>query len=566
MGINESRKIARLSAKADKPGGQESRKFSILLSLLLICLVSFSQEIKKSEQTVVVDGKIYCLHTVEQSQTLYGIAKAYGVSVSDILRINPETIDGLKPDQVIKVPCSEVPLPGENDKNGDPKVSSKYKMYKVEKGDTWYSVAKKFKINADQLQALNPETKSLKAGQEIRIPSLAFSKDDQIPKDQQTLNTTVTEPKPNKPDSLHKKSEYNVAFLLPLDLGVTDYIDPEKIRKGSQDFPEKSKFSLEFYQGVKLALDSLKIKGLKVNAWFYDMADSSSSGHLIKNPEFKKMDLIVGPFYSSSFSEIAKFAKQNGIALVSPTLQNNKILLGNPNVFKVMPSVYTQLDQMGKFVGKSYGEENILLVSSGGPKDATLLKVFKDNANAVLKENGKDSVKVVTGLSGAVNAIVKGKINVIILPSTNQSYVTDFLSKLYKVRYERKDSIVLFGMNAWADYDNLDIAYLNDMSFHYPSRTFVNYSDSAVKRLFLKYRQTYNTEPSEFVLDGFDISWYFINMLSQYGTNFPSYLHTTGQNGVMDRFDFRTSGVDSGFENNGVFFLRYRNFILERAN
>ncbi len=57
--------------------------------------VCIRQQIKKSTQTEVIDGKKYYIHTVEKGQTLYAIAKIYEVDKNDIILENPEAINGL---------------------------------------------------------------------------------------------------------------------------------------------------------------------------------------------------------------------------------------------------------------------------------------------------------------------------------------------------------------------------------------------------------------------------------------------------------------------------------------
>ncbi len=542
-------------------------RLNLIFLFVLLTGASYAQEVPKSDKTTVVDGKMYYVHTVAQGQTLYSIAKAYEVSVKQILENNNEAIDGLKPGQELRIPLVEVKKDPSVVKQEDGK-EKKYKTYKVKKGDTWFSIAKKYNISVEQLKAFNPEHgEKLTIGTELRIPSVAFT-----PKDVKIKDVGVTDPKLGdlpvviSPDSVIKKESYNIGFLLPFNFGLTLLIDPEKIRKGSQNFPEKSKLAIEFYQGVKLAMDSLKRKGFNVNATYFDTGADSSGASWLRDPELAKMDLIIGPFFNANFSEAAKFAKKQNINIIPPSLQNNKILLGNPNVYKMTPSTYTQMEQTGDFVADNFPDHNLILVNTGGPKDLTIVNAVKNKANAKLLLNKKDTLKVVTGYTGVIESIVKGKVNVVVLPSSNQSYVTDFLSRLYKVHMDRKDSIVIVGMNSWTSFDNLDPEYLEGMAFHYPGNSFIAYSDTSVMRFISNYRMLYKTEPSEYVYDGFDVSWYSANLLQNFGVNFGSKVKENPWDGIANRFRFENAGVDSGYENTGVYMLRYKDYVLRKAN
>src|ERR1041385_5450837 len=85
---------------------RSSRIFLLPLFLLAFSLHAFSQNgaIKKSTKTEVIEGKKYYDHKVEKGQTLYAIAKAYDLSVNDILLENPDALNGIHPGQVLKIP------------------------------------------------------------------------------------------------------------------------------------------------------------------------------------------------------------------------------------------------------------------------------------------------------------------------------------------------------------------------------------------------------------------------------------------------------------------------------
>ena len=57
------------------------------------------------------DGRKFVLHRVDQGQTLYGVARRYGVNVKDIKAANPDLSDGgVRYDQLLRVPVLDVSL------------------------------------------------------------------------------------------------------------------------------------------------------------------------------------------------------------------------------------------------------------------------------------------------------------------------------------------------------------------------------------------------------------------------------------------------------------------------
>lgn len=94
-------------------------------------------------------------YTVKKGDTLFSISKAYNVSVNDIKKANNLTSDTLSVGQKLIIPSKE-----EN-----------YDTYIVKKGDTLYSIARNFNVSVNEIMALNNLSSSvLTPGQTLVIP------------------------------------------------------------------------------------------------------------------------------------------------------------------------------------------------------------------------------------------------------------------------------------------------------------------------------------------------------------------------------------------------------------
>ena len=90
---------------------------AIALAGLLLCLVLSpalsAQEyvatpVKVSTEKVRLNGKVYLSHPVQERQTLFGIAKAYGVTVEDLYKANEGLEEkGLQTGTTLLVPIVE---------------------------------------------------------------------------------------------------------------------------------------------------------------------------------------------------------------------------------------------------------------------------------------------------------------------------------------------------------------------------------------------------------------------------------------------------------------------------
>ena len=81
-------------------------KFILLFFLLLIGyqLCGQTSEIRKSTDIIVIKGKSYYLHVVDQGQTLFSICKAYGVDIEEVKALNKKQGNELSVFEVLKIP------------------------------------------------------------------------------------------------------------------------------------------------------------------------------------------------------------------------------------------------------------------------------------------------------------------------------------------------------------------------------------------------------------------------------------------------------------------------------
>ncbi len=560
------------------------------LSLVFCLLFSFSAhaqekestDIHKTRSSAIINGLKYYLHTVEKGQTLFAISKFYKCDVNDIVIDNPEAIDGIKPGQILKILINKKPAELSANDTGH------FILHKVEKGQTLYSITKQYGVSQEKIKVLNPELKEgLKVNQFIKIPSLK-TKTDSVITDQNvkpvivnlanssngnTINTTDAADRSSlgyKNYKGEKKEEYAIAFFLPFHADEANAIELEKIIKGDAQFSNKTNVALQFYEGAILAIDSLKKQNLNAKIFFYDVdeKDSLSMIAILKKPELASMDLIIGPLYGSSFMPIANFAKEHEIAIVSPFTQVNKILFNNPYVSKVTPSITLHVEQMAHFVADTFKTQNIILINNSNTKEVSFFNAFRNTANADLLKAGvlpSDSVKIASGHSNMQSMLSASKLNIIILPSNNQSYVTEFISHLNSINRE-KFKIVLFGLQNWMNYDNLDFEYLNNLSLHIPANTFVDYKNVSTQNFIQTYRSKYKTEPEMYVYQGFDVAYCFISLLQKEGSGFLKQLSAKKYSGISSNYQFAQFPSESGFENKFVYILKYKDYQLIKAN
>ncbi len=107
-------------------------------------LLSIGQELLLEDDSVFEDTYI-----VKAGDTLYGIAKRFGLTVDELKRINGLNNNILSIGQVLLV------------NNGKEEYMPEMNIYTVQPGDTLYSIAKRFGITVTTLKEMNGLTNNL---------------------------------------------------------------------------------------------------------------------------------------------------------------------------------------------------------------------------------------------------------------------------------------------------------------------------------------------------------------------------------------------------------------------
>ena len=174
----------------------------IFLILFGIMFLSFSAQQKK--------------HTVEAKETLYSIAKKYGVTVDEIIKQNPKSKDGkLDIGEVLIIPNNQKNSPKIEDKKEEKKLGKIYLQPK----QTIYSITKQYKITEAQLRKLNPDLDNhMKIGDAVVLPEENIKKYGDV-----SAQATVTNDKTDLPKNSVKEAESGTYVVQPKDTyyGIT---------------------------------------------------------------------------------------------------------------------------------------------------------------------------------------------------------------------------------------------------------------------------------------------------------------------------------------------------------
>lgn len=559
----------------------------IAISLTLSSVNALAQiDLLKDKEVKIIDGKKYFAHTVAKGETLYGIAKNYGVEVKDIVLENPLTINGLKVGETIKVPVPIIVI--------DPMVlDGKYIYHTVQPGETFYSLSRKYEISIETIDLANPEIiGSIKAGSSVRIPVLrkSISKSSLLEEVLESLDTNLTVINDSSnadsalviiKDTILLKDTYQISLMLPLYLNENDTLaglrkadDPVKVY-------QKSIIGIEFYQGASLALDSLRMQGYKAKVTVYDtQRDTSKMKEFMEDTNLVYSDLLIGPLYRSNLAVIRQYAIDNRIHMVSPFISTNKILIGNEFMSKVKPAVQTHVEEIARYISSEFlvdndlkfESSNLILVHNGDAGEQMLCELYKQK-DEQLRVSTNDSmssvaihreIKVVNYLEREMEAIEEAlslmDSNILVILSRDQVFVSKIISKLHRKHDDY--SMVVFGLPVWRYFRNLESTKLMDLNVHIASGLYIDYKSEAVIQFINSFTKKFNQYPSQYAFEGFDVTYSYLQVLQKYGSNFSSYLPEAKVSSLKSFNHYSKIGIGSGYENKRVFILKYEDYDL----
>ncbi|WP_026729126.1 muramidase family protein [Flavobacterium denitrificans] len=133
------------------------------LTFFLVFILSFNR---------ITAQDSFIEHKIQKGETAYFIAQKYKVSVDEIYKLNPESQNGIKDNQIIKVPV-----------HSSEKTKTEQQItHIVGEKETLYGLSKKYHVSQEGLQEANKEilASGLQVGQELIIPQNSSSSKTEI--------------------------------------------------------------------------------------------------------------------------------------------------------------------------------------------------------------------------------------------------------------------------------------------------------------------------------------------------------------------------------------------------
>ncbi|KOH42651.1 PBP1 and LysM peptidoglycan-binding domain-containing protein [Sunxiuqinia dokdonensis] len=569
-------------------------------------------EAELSSELLMRPADGFFTHLVESGETFWSLERKYNVARDELEKYNPALAHGLQAGLRIRVPVStEVP-----DIQAEPVNEAAFNKHTVGGGETLYSLSNTYNVSIAAIKKSNPVLgyRGLMAGETVLIPKqtevepqlvteeqreMATGEDDKIQQPRFNRNdfalqvSAMERPEGCQPNFSASAGKYNVALLLPLYLAANDTInqvrmtreemlldedfmsrvsnpdelpdDTVVVRELETVYPRSENF-IHFYEGVLLAVDSLQRAGMNLQLHVFDTnQEQAVVDSIVRLNVFQNMDLIIGPVYPELQGPVVSFANANRIPMVSPLSASGSFEDNSPYYFKINPTKDYLVRETADYVGEEYFNKNLIVLEMGEYKhlpEATLVNLCREKFfSAGFSEADRD-VRfheynfLAEGYWGLRRILSKTRENVFIIPSATEAQVSVAVSNINSLSEDFP--VTLVGLSNFQRYNSIQPEYFHHSNMHVLNPYFVDYRAPLTNRFVRNFRRNFAAEPNQFSFQGYDVAFYFMSALFQYGKDFTDCLpyHHVALNQSEFYFDKVSRG--GGYMNRGLFILNYK--------
>lgn len=545
-------------------------------------------------------------HTVEKGETIYSIAKKYGISTDEIYRLNPNAEYGIKVGEVLILSetvnstttkkeiifyeignadtlekianlhntsvqrifelnptltpenfYNETTIKIENNSNVDQTTFETieirqiyaFKPYKIESEDTWTGISRRNGVSTEELKSSNPETTKLKKGKFLYIP----------------LFETITVENPVFQRDVRELSEEGITEIYN-EVHNTDRIyNPDDTNTVDVaiiiDIKNNKTRDAEFLKGFLLGVDYLKNNDYHINLKVFDISDETQTiSTLTDSNELKNYDFIIATFDENFPKELADFGAENEIEIINLFDIKDEQYLTNHAIIQMLPPTSYFNDNVSQYLKTTFSDKTFVFI---GETDADDSDAVDKNLRTYLTENNLPFTEIAS-LDHYSELQLAENGNYVLFPQiTHKDDIDKFINTTIKFITDNPTvQISVVGRPNWiTQAKNLENFYCQ-INTYIPSRFFFEKDSDAGKEFDYNFSNNYGYAPVQtnpiFAVVGYDTARFLIE----------SYAHNRGDvnegfclyNALQTDFNLERINNWSGLINNCAYLIHFTPF------
>jgi hypothetical protein len=369
-------------------------------------------------------------------------------------------------------------------------------------------------------------------------------------------------PEPVQPPVAVKKStKLRIALVMSFELSANFNADTTESGYTEMDITPGSLPAIHFFEGAKIAMDSLASDSVLVTLKAYDApADSAAASKLFGGPMLRDFDYVIAGIQPALAVPAALAAEKSGIRLILLQAPSAAFLEGRPNVALAGASTFTQCRETAGILAQQHPSANFIVVSRKVKRENELAAAFvsalKSNPGLSPVYEFDATTKPVTDLSKQLR---QEKRNIIVVASSDEAFVKNAVLSLNDMGMS---GIYLCGLPTWAGFESIDFMSLENLKFFLFDNNFTDLSDPSVTAYRKLFISKYNADPLPQAFSGFELV-YGLGM----GSNSTGLLcdKLTEIFKSAARYRFQSAGAGNGCENIAVSLLEIDDYSIKKV-
>lgn len=344
-----------------------------------------------------------------------------------------------------------------------------------------------------------------------------------------------------------------IAVFIPLEIDAA-FNGPDYIL-GNSNLPKTMLPGLDFYNGVLMAIDSLKKTNTSLDIRIIDAKQKNNSlATLLTDTSIQKTALIISAVTNRADTKlIADFALAHQAPMVSAVFPNDAGVTNNPFFTILNPTLKTQCEAISNYLQNNFAKNTILYCKKKGPTEDYIQSIIVDSKSKTAKSFLNIEVQDSIVFSDLAPYLDSTKQNILLCGSLKESFGTA-LVKILNENPAYKSTVI--GMPTWDGDKSLNTP---NVEIIYASPYYFNGNEKLLKQLTAAYKAKYLGRPSDQFFKGYETMLYFTtSLLSKTSPAFNTFK-------IMPVYNADNKSQVDYQENKNLYFFRKQNGQIKSA-
>jgi len=335
--------------------------------------------------------------------------------------------------------------------------------------------------------------------------------------------------------------------------------DGTTYKLGNANLPRTILPGLDFYNGIMLAVDSLNKEYQPLDIYFFDSKSITEPIEVILDKEeIQDASMIIAAFNNRhEIKDIADFALQKKIPLISMTYPNDGGISANPFFALVNPTLRTHIEAIYTYLGRIYPTEQIVYFRRAGSTEDMIAGIMSE----LNKKTYKVPLKIKTvslpdsfTIEQVLTQLDSNKQNIVVCGTLNEVFGMNLTKAIGN---NKKYKAIIIGSPTWDAIKDIG----KDAEIIYTTPYNYQRTDKTAQSITNNYRAIYAGRPSDMVFKAFEAMYRFGKLLVRYGNNTINHLSDKDLK-LFNEFDFqpvrakKESSLPDYLENKKLYFVK----------